>query len=202
MGTEPATQFGRAMGELGVELILANSPQAKGRVERRNRLLQDRLVKEMRLLGIGSAAAANDYLDGEYLAGLNRDYTVDAADPADGHRAVPAGVRLDEVLCEQEWRSVGQDWCVRWRNGYLQVGKEHAGLGLAGGRVLVRCKRDGSLLLEHEGERLNWTPVPVRPRPPKAKPAVRNNKAYKPAADHPWRRPAVAKGRPGGDTSA
>ena len=197
-GAEPATQFGRAMVELGVELILANRPQAKGRVERRNRLLQDRLVKEMRLRGIGSIAAANAYLDGTYLAALNRDYTADAADPADGHRAVPAGVRLDEVLCEREVRAVGQDWCVRWRNGYLQVAKEHAGLGLAGGRVLVRCKRDGTLLLEHEGARLNWTPVPARPRPPKAKPVVRNNKPSKPAADHPWRRPAVAKGRPAG----
>ena len=197
-GVEPATQFGRAMGELDVELILANSPQATGRAERRNRLLQDRLVKEMRLRGIGSIAAANAYLDGTYLAALNRDYTPDAADPADGHRAVPAGVRPDEVLCEQEWRAVGQDWCVRWRNGYLQVAAEHAGLGLAGGRVLVRCKRDGTVLLEHEGARLTWTPVPARTRPPVVKPTVKDNKPSKPAADHPWRRPAVAKGRPAG----
>ncbi len=81
----------------------------------------------MRLRGTGSVAAANAYLDGTYRAALNRDYTLDAADPADGHRAVPAGMRLDEALCEQEWQAVGQDWCVRWRNGYLQVAQDTPG---------------------------------------------------------------------------
>jgi len=201
-GEEPATQFGRAMVELDVELILANSPQAKGRVERRNRLLQDRLVKEMRLRGIGSIAAANGYLDGEYLDALNRDYTVDAADPADAHRpvATAAGGRpLDEVLCEQEWRAVGEDWCVRWRGAFLQIAKEHAALDLAGQEVLVRHKRDGTVLLEHGRTRLAWTPVPRRPQPPKnPKPAVGNNKPWKPAAGHPWRRAAVPKEPPAG----
>ena len=200
-GKKPPTQFGRAMAELGVELILAHSPQAKGRVERRNGLLQDRLVKEMRLRGIGSIEAANAYLDADYLAGLNRAYTLDAADPADAHRPLGTAVRLDEVLCEQEGRAVANDWCVRWKNGYLQIAKEHEALDLAGGRVLVKHKRDGTLLLEHEGKTLKWTAVPQRPRPQKPKPMIKNNQKWKPPKSHPWRRPAVPGGRLKGDTS-
>lgn len=190
-GEKPVTQFGRAMSELGVELILAHSPQAKGRVERRNGLLQDRLVKEMRLRGLSSIETANAYLDADYLAGLNADYTVKPSDPADGHRRVGPDVRLDEVLCEQEYRAVGRDWCVRWKNGYLQVDKRHEPLDLAGKRVLVRHKRDGTLVLEHESATLTWTHVPTRPEPAKPKPAIKNNKQWKPAAGHPWRAPAV-----------
>ena len=194
-GKKPVTQFGRAMVELGVELILAHSPQAKGRVERRNGLLQDRLVKEMRLRGIGSIEAANEYLESDYLASLNTEYTVEPADPADGHRPVAADVRLDEILCEQEHRAVGQDWCVRWDNGYLQIDKKHEPLDLAGKRVLVKHKRDGTLVIEHASVRLAWTHVPTRLEPAKPKPAVKNNKKWKPASSHPWR------GRRG-DTSA
>jgi hypothetical protein len=196
-GARPATQFGRAMAELGVELILAHSPQAKGRVERRNGLLQDRLVKEMRLRGIGSIGAANAYLDSAYLASLNADFTVAPADPADGHRAVAADVRLDEVLCEQELRAVGQDWCVRWDNGYLQIDKRHEPLDLAGKRVLVRQKRDGTLILQHQLTTLAWAHVPRRPEPIKAKPPIKNNQKWVPPADHPWRGPAVPP-RPAG----
>jgi hypothetical protein len=198
-GTKPVTQFGRAMVELGVELILAHSPQAKGRVERRNGLLQDRLVKEMRLRKIGSIEAANAYLDSDYLASLNTDYTVDPADPADGHRPIPADVRLDEILCEQQQRTVGQDWCVRWDNGYLQIDKKHESLDLAGKRVLVKQKRDGTLLLEYQSSALTWAHVAERPEAtkPQPKPPIKNNKKWTPAASHPWRGPAVPP-RPAG----
>ena len=186
---KPATQFGRAMAELGVGLILASrtSPQAKGRVERRNGLLQDRLVKEMRPAGLGTMEAANAYLDADYLAGLNRDYTLDAADPADGHRAA-AGVRLDEVLCEQEQRA------------------RSATTGACGGRTAT-CRSPRSTrrwtwpasgcssstsatarsLLEHAGRTLKWAAVPRRPRPRTPEPAIKNNKKWKPPANHPWR---------------
>jgi hypothetical protein len=196
-GTKPVTQFGRAMVDLDVELILAHSPQAKGRVERRNGLLQDRLVKEMRLRGIGSIEAANAYLDSDYLASLNTDYTVDPADPADGHRPIPADVRLDEILCEQEHRAVGQDWCVRWDNGYLQIDKRHESLDLAGKRVLVKQKRDRTLIVEHESVALTWAHVAARPDRIKPKAAIKNNKKWTPPAGHPWRGPAVPP-RPAG----
>src|ERR1700749_2803696 len=113
------------MKELEVKLILANSPQAKGRVERRNGLLQDRLVKEMRLARINSIEAANTFLDGGYLTGLNQRHQCEPAEIADVHRPLQASVKLDEILCRQEARTVGRDWCVRWKNQYVQIDKVH-----------------------------------------------------------------------------
>jgi hypothetical protein len=186
------TQFGRAMKELGVELIQAHSPQAKGRVERRNAVFQDRLVKEMRLRGIRDMARANALLDEVFLADLNRRYSVKPADAQDLHRALGPELKLQEVLCVQDERVVGQDWCVRWNNRWLQIGAEHAALRLPRRRVLVRELSDGSLLLGHHGQPLSVTEVPARPTPPKPRKTILNNRRYKPAAEHPWNRgPAV-----------
>ena len=87
-GPAPQTQFGRAMEQLGVELILAHSPQAKGRVERMNGVLQDRLVKELRLAGINDLESANRFLP-KYLAGFNRRFERPAASAHDAHRPAP-----------------------------------------------------------------------------------------------------------------
>ena len=106
-GKEPQTQFGRAMEQLGVELILANSPQAKGRVERMNGTLQDRLVKALRVEGISEFGAANQYLRKTFLPALNRKFKVQPASEADVHGAVPP--RLAEVLSWEEERVVQGD---------------------------------------------------------------------------------------------
>jgi hypothetical protein len=188
------TQFGRAMKELGVALICAHSPQAKGRVERRNAVFQDRLVKEMRLRGIDDVVAANALLDKEFLADLNRRYAVKARRDQDLHRPLPAGVSLAEVLCVREHRVVGNDWCVRWRNRWLQVEASHAVLNLPGRKVLVRQLADGTLIVEHEGRRLTVRELPARPQPvAQAKRTIVNNVRWKPAADHPWKAPAMAR---------
>ena len=186
------TQFGRAMGELAVELILAHSPQAKGRVERRNAVFQDRLVKEMRLRGIGDMAAANAFLEAKFLDELNRRYAVKPLRGQDLHRpvagALAAGVSLGEVLCVREERAVGNDWCVRWRNRWLQIDARHADLGLAGRKVLLRQLSDGKLLVEHKGRRLTFTELNRRPEPrAKVSQPVVNNRRWKPAGDHPWK---------------
>jgi transposase len=195
---EPVTQFGRAMKQLDVELILANSPQAKGRVERRNGLLQDRLVKEMRLANIKGIEAANAFLDNGYLAELNDRYTCEATDKANMHRPVDQDVKLDQILCEQERRVVGRDWCVRWNNQHLQIDRQHESMSLAGKQVLVKQKRDGTLLVEHAGIQLDCRPVTRRPEPPRQpRPAIKNNKKWTPPATHPWKRglqPLVAAG--------
>ena len=111
------TQFGRAMKQLGVELICAHSPQAMGRVERRNAVVQDRLVKELRLRGSNDIHGANAVLEGKLLDEVNRRYAVSPAMSGDRHRVVEADVEVEEVLCAQEPRVVGQDWCVRWQSG-------------------------------------------------------------------------------------
>src|ERR1039457_2734220 len=88
-GKVPQTQFGRAMEALGVELILANRPQAKGRVERMNGVLQDRLVKEMRLAGINDMESANRFLDGKCLRGFNRQFARNVSISLYIHRVLP-----------------------------------------------------------------------------------------------------------------
>jgi transposase len=113
---ERETQFGRAMEQLSVKLICAGSPQAKGRVERRNAVFQDRLVKEMRLRKIRSIEGGNALLETMFLADLNHRYAIDPKKQQDLHRAVDGSVNLAEVLCVQEQRVVGRDWCVRWKN--------------------------------------------------------------------------------------
>jgi transposase len=189
---EKPTQFGRAMGELGVELICARSPQAKGRVERRNAVFQDRLVKEMRLRNIDDMTQANALLEGTFLDDLNRRYAIKPAAEEDLHRALPPDLVLEEVLCVQQERVVGQDWCVRWNNRWLQIGSGHGALNLPRRRVRVKQLGDRRLLLEYQGQRLKFTELSARPAPTKPKKAIVNNRRYKPAAAHPWNRgPAV-----------
>jgi transposase len=195
-GEGPATQFGRAMKELGVELILAHSPQAKGRVERMNGTLQDRLVKEMRLAGISDTASANKFLHKTFLPALNRKFMVRPKEQADLHRRVPAGVKLDEVLCFQERRTVSNDWCVSWRNRIFQLSRRHEALGLAGRRVIVREKLDGTIQLLSNGHKLHWREMPERPPKKEPRQPVRNNREWKPPAGHPWRGRRVGMGVP------
>ena len=133
---QPLTQFGRAMKRLGVELELAYSPQAKGRVERRNGLFQDRLVKELRLAGISQLEAANEFLEQKFLPQINKRFCLAPAQPADVHRAVPRD--LKEALSWEEPRQVQADWTVTWKHRYFQIAKEHEGLCLARKNIIVR----------------------------------------------------------------
>ena len=189
----PETQFARAMRELGVELIPAHSPQAKGRVERRHGLFQDRLVKEMRLLNIRTIEAANAYLDKTFLPLINGRYTVKPHDPVDGHGPKPLAATLDLVLSWQESRCVAKDWTLVWRKRRLQIDARHAALGLPGRRVVVVERRNGTLAILHGQHLLTFrdAPAPAIPvqRPPA--PRQRHLPPYKPAANHPWRRSAV-----------
>ena len=186
----PETQFTRAMRELGVEVVPAYSPQAKGRVERRHGLFQDRLVKEMRLLGIRTIEAANAYLNETFLALVNTRYTVTARDPANGHQPRPPAATLALALSWQEPRSVAKDWTLRWRNRRLQIDARHAALGLPGRRVIVIERRDGTLAMLYGKRLLTFRDAPasaVPSRRPAAPPSPRR-RPQPPAADHPWRR--------------
>jgi hypothetical protein len=193
---EKPTQFGRAMQELGVTLIRAHSPQAKGRVECRNRLFQDRLVKEMRLRNISDLEQGNALLEKLFLADLNRRYAIAPRHSADLHRAVDPEIVLAEVLCVQEERVVGQDWCIRWRNQWLQIVAGKAAAGLAGKRVLVKQLIGGALLVTHGVVRIDHRLLASRPVAVRAKPLIVNNRVWKPAADHPWNRDPVGRAAP------
>jgi hypothetical protein len=182
---QPVTQFGRAMKELGVELVLAYSPQAKGRVERRNGLLQDRLVKELRLAGISDLEAANEFLEKKFLPQLNRKFCVVPAQEADVHRPVPRG--LKEVLSWEEQRVVQQDWTVSCKGRYYQVGAEHEALCLAGKKVTVRELRGGKVQLLWRGQKLSYRELAQKPQAKRKTRKVLQRELSPPSGEHPWR---------------
>lgn len=189
----PATQFGRAMQELGVELILAHSPQAKGRVERRNAVFQDRLVKALRLRKISDLESANAFLEEEFLEELNGKFTVSPKQPADLHRRVRRGVKLERVLSFQEERVVQKDWTIRWRNRWYQLTEANQKLALVNRKVMVCEQLDGTVVIVLGKRELAWEELPERPasvRP--VKPPQDSGGRTKPSAQHPWRRPYKA----------
>lgn len=197
-GKQPQTQFGRAMEQLGVELILANSPQAKGRVERMNGTLQDRLVKEMRLAGINDMESANRFLETKYLRAFHRQFGRAAASPVDVHREVPRN--LEEVLSWEAERVVQGDWTVACEGKRYQLDRQHEAMSLVRRKVIVRRLRNGRVQLVHRGKPLKWRALPEGAR--KKEPTVKKQAARKPtqkqsvpAADHPWRRAGVGAGR-------
>jgi transposase len=194
-GEGPQTQFDRAMKTLAVDVIGANSPQAKGRVERRNGVFQDRLVKAMRLEKISTIEAANWHLDEGFLPELNRRFTVRARDRGDLHRPIPPGMQLQDVLCFEEPRCVQNDWTVRWRNRYFQIARQHETLHLAKRWITVRERLDGTVVLVYRGQRLQFRELAERPPSLPRRPRVPRGGTCIPSADHPWRRPILAGGR-------
>jgi transposase len=194
-GARAPTQFGRAMRELGVEVICAHSPQAKGRVERRNGMLQDRLVKALRLAGIASLEAANRFVEEKEWCRTQERFEVAPARKADLHRRVPAGVDMALVLSLQEERVVQADWTVAWRQRWFQLTKANQKLALVGQRVLVCEQLNGTIRLRYRGRELAWEELPERSRATaRLKPnqmTVANKRPkgpWKPPANHPWRR--------------
>jgi len=191
-GQMPLTQFGRAMGSLGVKIICANSPQAKGRVERMNGTLQDRLVQELKLAQIGDIAAANAFLDSRFLREFNQRFTHPPAQGINLHRTIPPGLKLAEVLCEIETRAVGQDWCIRWANRILQLDQRHTGLHLAGKRVQVLQQPDGTLKLLFQKQTLKWQERSCRPVVERLAKVIPSPQIpWRPGPDHPWKKLAV-----------
>jgi hypothetical protein len=191
---QPLTQFGRAMKGLGVELELAYSPQAKGRVERRNGLFQDRLVKELRLAGINDLEAANAFLEEKFLPQINKRFCVPAAQKADVHRAVPRD--LKEALSWEEPRVVQQDWTVTWKNRYFQIAQEHEGLCLVRKNIIIRELRCGRIQLLAGSQRLRFKELPARPAPRLVPAKKLKGKSAPPALNHPWRKLGVGLGVP------
>jgi transposase len=190
----PATQFGMALAELDVALILAHSPQAKGRVERANGTLQDRLVKALRLAGIDTLEEANAFLEETFLPDFNERFGVEPSSRTDLHRRVPRRVELWRVLSFREERVVRNDGTLQWRNRWLQlVGGWRP---RPGRRVTVREQLDGRLRVFAGGREVGFEELPERPprRARRAPPRPRRRGSSKPSADHPWRKPYACEG--------
>ena len=156
------TQFSRAMGELGVQLIFARSPQAKGRVERTAGTLQDRLVTELRLACAATIDDANRVLD-DFLPRFNERFGVPSRDAEAAYRVLEPGICLDTVLCLKYRRRVGRDNTVkyRWRTLQLLPGTDWP--SYAGSVVDVLEGLDGRLAVQHEGRIVASQEAPPRP---------------------------------------
>jgi len=182
-GVQPTSQFGRALGELGVELIPAHSPQAKGRVERLFKTVQDRLVKELRLAGIATIEAANRFLEA-WLPIYNRRFSVQPAQATDLHRPKPAGGDLNRILCIKTTRCLRRDWTVAHHGHLYQVRTN-----VRATHVMVEERVDGTMRITHHGRPLDYHAIPARPErmaePPKAQVPRR---PVKPTLAHPWRK--------------
>ena len=189
-GRDPQSQFERALTELGVRVIHANSPQAKGRVERLFGTLQDRLVKELRLAAVRGLPAANGRLQG-FLPAYTARVARPARQPADLHRPLPPGMRLDQILCIKEPRVVANDGTIQLNAHHLQL-RAPGVRSLAKQRVTVTITPRGRTTVLYEGRALPYRVLPMRPRPtsrptPPARPRRRGGPARPPAPDHPWR---------------
>ena len=193
-GTKPKTVFGVACEKLGIEIIPANSPQAKGRVERTTGIYQDRFVKELKLKGITTIDGANELLLGGFNDSLNRKFIAEPASKQDFHRPVPKGLNLDEILCFEHTRTLTNDWTIRFENRVFQILKKNRTLPKPKDKVTVRILLDGRTQIVYREKKLRFKDLgPAVNHDYKAQQtAVVSTKTPKnkhvPPADHPWRR--------------
>jgi len=197
LGRPALTAFGKACHKLSIQIIPAASPQAKGRIERRHGVLQDRLVKELRLRGIKDLEAANGLLlKGGFLAAINERFSHSASSRVDYHRPVPKGLRLEDVFVFEDKRTVQNDWTVAWDGRWFQITSSKAPMPRRREKIVVLRRLDGSRVLLHHHRALEFHEIKQRPpRPaPQIKPAsVATRRPFKaPSENHPWRTPLTA----------
>jgi len=180
-GEELLSEVERALKELGVRVIHADSPQAKGRIERLFGTFQDRLVKEMRLVGVSSIEEGNRFLE-SYLPVYNKRFRVLPVGQADLHRPVPKSVRLERVLCRKTERCLRNDFTVAHNGKLYQVEQRTRAK-----RVVVEERLDGTMAIVHGDRSFRFREITKRPqRQEKMKP-VRLRRVYIPPPDHPFR---------------
>ncbi len=181
---KPMSHFEKSLAELAIEVIHANSPQAKGRVERLFKTLQDRMVKEMRLVGIKSVDEANEFLK-TYLAIYNRKFRKQAASSADLHRSAPHSRELDRIFCSKEERTVRNDFSVIHNGKRYQIEEVTRAQ-----KVLVEERLAGTVHISYKGRELRCREITTRPvkQISKTKAPILKKKGCTPVAAHPWRR--------------
>jgi hypothetical protein len=190
---EMTTQFQRVCRDLDITLISAHSPEAKGRVERMFETLQDRLVKELRLQGINDIKTANKFLEEKYITIFNGKFAVVPVKRADLHRPLTKidKENLNSTFSIHSNRVVMNDFTVQFKNQYFQLGQQQPVLVCRKDKILIEEYLDGSTVLKLRNKKINYIVLPKRPeKAHKLKvPALTTGRpAYKPPANHPWRR--------------
>jgi len=190
-GQEPMTQYQRALGEVGITIIHADSPQAKGRVERLFGTLQDRLVKEMRLAEIKTIDQANEFLD-VFLPKYNEMFSKIAIKEGNLHSALPNDIDLREFFCIKDMRDIGNGYIVRWKGKRFLI--DNASIAMRRRKVEVREHFDGEFTIMLNGRYLDFHEV-FEPKPLKTQPQKnpvngdgKKKGKYIPPPDHPWKR--------------
>ena len=193
-GIMPLTQFGRMCARLGIRIIPASSPQAKGRIERNHGTHQDRLVKKLRRKGIADDATANAFLETEYLPEHNRRFARAPVSTEDFHAPLPRTMSLASIFRLEDTRVLSNDWVVRYHNRFLQVERQSAHAP-ARSHVTMCEWPDGRLAIEYRGHTVAWRELtgppiaavtPAATRMPRAIPVLPGY--TRPSIDHIWRR--------------
>lgn len=202
------TQFGRAMEELSIGVIFAETAQAKGRVERVNQTLQDRLVKEMRLKGISTIKEANDYLP-EYMELFNRKFAVVPKSPVNMHRPLLPIQNLDEILCLKYTRILSRQLSISYGNKIYQIQTERPAYAMRHAPVTVQEDLSGNVRIVYKGQSLAYTILKEQPKADIVDSKSLNNAVdrisrslgipiavakipWVPGRDHPWRQYPVS----------
>jgi transposase len=183
---QPMSHFEKSLAELDVKVIHAYSPQAKGRVERLFGTFQDRVVKEMRLVGATNIAEGNAFLDG-YLPEYNRKYARDAAQKADFHRPVVSRRALDRILSIKTERALRNDFTVAHNKKLYQIKTN-----LRAKKVIVEERTDGTMRILHNGQKLRFQAIVTRPLRIEKSGKPRLIQVSKPSDSHPWKSLAKA----------
>ena len=178
------SQFGRALSELGVNLIYADSPQAKGRIERLFRTFQDRLIKEMRLAGVKDIEEGNEFLE-KYLPVYNKRFGVEPAKSDNMHRPIPKGTNLNKILCVRTPRFLRNDFTVAHKRRMYQVEES-----IRAREVVMEERIDGSMVIVYKNRSLRYKEIMTRPQKQQNEynSSIRNHGSNTPSIDHPWRR--------------
>lgn len=187
------TQFERAMGQLGVRVIHAGSPQAKGRVEKMNGTLQRRLVKELRLSNINTIAEANTFLKEKFIPKFNEQFAVVPKKKNDLHQKLnaPRITGLNKILSVQSERKIHNDYTVHFKNTFYQLTETQPTTVYKKDVVIIEEHLNGETRIALRQHYLNYTRLPERPKKERvvklAALTVRKPSNWKPPANHPWR---------------
>src|SRR6266478_65333 len=188
-GEAAVTQFGRMCQKLGIRIIAASSPQAKGRVERQHGVHQDRLIKKLRRKKIDSYEAANQYLEQEYLPAHNRRFARAAAEAEDYHRRRPRARQLHEIFRLETERTISNDWVIRHEGRWMQLHPRQRRYGPTQSKALVCEWEQGTIQVYYRGERIAFSELkePLQKAVAPRRPATRATVTKRPPTEHPWR---------------
>jgi transposase len=188
-GEVAVTQFGRMCQKLGIRIIAASSPQAKGRVERNHGTHQDRLIKKMRRKQIASYQAANQYLEQEYLPEHNRRFARQAAQAEDYHGRKPTARELQEIFRLETERTISNDWVIRHAGRWMQLHPRQRRYGPTQSKALVCEWEQGTIQVYYRGERLEFSELkePLQKAVAPRRRATRATVTKRPPTEHPWR---------------